>query len=82
MLLLIGLALFLHPRCFCLAYSYTAKVTMSIIMYLHVQINITYVCVLLEYCEQKYPITSVEKLQRDLTSKCGEERRKLTINLT
>ena len=32
----------------------------------------------LEYCEQKYPHTSLDKLKRDLTCKCGEERRKLT----
>ena len=27
----------------------------------------------LEYCEQKYSYNLVDKLKRDLTSKCGEE---------
>lgn len=32
-----------------------------------------------EYCELKYPDrASADRLTRDLTSKCGEERRKLT----
>ena len=40
----------------------------------------TYKCIanapaLSEYCEDKYGV-STEKLKRDLTSKCGEERRK------
>lgn len=37
-----------------------------------------YVSILnLEYCELKFPTISSEKLKRDLTSKCGEERRKM-----
>ena len=31
----------------------------------------------LAYCLDKYPSASIDKLKRDLTSKCGEERRKL-----
>jgi len=30
-----------------------------------------------EYCKQKFPNCSLDKLKRDLTCKCGEERRKL-----
>ena len=30
----------------------------------------------LEYCQKKYD-TSFDKLKRDLTSKCGEERHRL-----
>jgi len=30
-----------------------------------------------EYCEKKFNLSSIDKLKHDLTSKCGEERRKM-----
>jgi len=30
-----------------------------------------------EYCGKKFTLSSIDKLKRDLTSKCGEERRKM-----
>ena len=30
-----------------------------------------------EYCEEKFPHVTADKLKRDLTCKCGEERRKM-----
>ena len=52
----------------------------KMMMYVCVLIYYIYIVRLsLGYCEQKYPSTAIDKLQRDLTSKCGEERRRLTI---
>lgn len=36
-----------------------------------------YLILNVEYCEMKFAGTTIDKLKRDLTSKCGEERRKL-----
>jgi hypothetical protein len=38
--------------------------------------------IIIEYVEEKYKTTLVDKLMGDLTCKCGEERRKARKKLT
>ena len=70
--------LFEPAACFLLCYSWHKQGDTYIkIKYLQRFSKCTTSLFCSEYCEEKFPHVTADKLKRDLTCKCGEERRKM-----
>lgn len=51
---------------------FSKSICMHVVYLFYIQYNF-----ILEYCEERYGAPLIDKLKRDLMSKCGEERRRM-----